>query len=71
MTFSFNINNSLLSALGFRQQHTAVTQSVKRCAPREGVGYSHIQAIWVCAAVKGMVFKQFSEIGYRNQRVLV
>jgi len=23
-------------------------------------GYSHIHAIWVCAAVKGMVFKLFS-----------
>ena len=32
----------------------------------EGVGwggYPHIFAIWVCAAVKGMVFKQFS-LGY-------
>ena len=27
--------------------------------PRGG-GYCHIWAIWVCAAVKGMVFKQFS-----------
>ena len=25
-----------------------------------GGGYSHIHAIWVCAAVKGMVFKLFS-----------
>ena len=25
-----------------------------------GGGYCHIWAIWVCAAVKGMVFKQFS-----------
>ena len=25
-----------------------------------GGGYSHMYAIWVCAAVKGMVFKQFS-----------
>ena len=23
-------------------------------------GYPHMYAIWVCAAVKGMVFKQFS-----------
>ena len=23
-------------------------------------GYCHIWAIWVCAAVKGMVFKQFT-----------
>ena len=27
--------------------------------PRGG-GYCHIWAIWVCAAVKGMVFKQFT-----------
>ena len=26
----------------------------------EGGGYSHILAIWVCAAGKGMVFKPFS-----------
>ena len=25
-----------------------------------GGGYCHIWAIWVCAAVKGMVFKQFT-----------
>ena len=25
-----------------------------------GGGYSHIKAIWVCATVKDMVFKQFS-----------
>ena len=25
-----------------------------------GWGYCHIWAIWVCAAVKGMVFKQFT-----------
>ena len=25
-----------------------------------GGGYSHIHAIWACAAVKGMVFKLFS-----------
>ena len=25
-----------------------------------GGGYSHIHAIWVCATVKGMVFKLFS-----------
>ena len=25
-----------------------------------GGGYCHILAIWVCAAVKGMVFKQFT-----------
>ena len=25
-----------------------------------GGGYFHIWAIWVCAAVKGMVFKQFT-----------
>ena len=25
-----------------------------------GGGYSDMYAIWVCAAVKGMVFKQFS-----------
>ena len=30
-------------------------------APRGGGGgYCHIWAIWVCAAVKGMVFKQFT-----------
>ena len=28
--------------------------------PQTPEGYSHIQAIWVCAAVKDMVFKQFS-----------
>ena len=28
--------------------------------PGGGGGYSHMYAIWVCAAVKGMVFKQFS-----------
>ena len=27
-----------------------------------GRGYSHIYAIWVCAAGKGMVFKPFSLI---------
>ena len=26
-------------------------------------GYCHVWAIWVCAAVKGMVFKQFT-LGY-------
>ena len=31
-----------------------------------GWGYSHIQAIWICAAVKGMVFKQFS-LGYGKE----
>ena len=25
-----------------------------------GVGYCHIWAIWVCAAVKGMAVKQFT-----------
>ena len=25
-----------------------------------GGGYCHIWAIWVCAAVKGMIFKQFT-----------
>ena len=28
--------------------------------PRKGGGYCHIWAIWVCATVKGMVFKQFT-----------
>ena len=28
--------------------------------PPGGGGYCHIWAIWVCAAVKGMVFKQFT-----------
>ena len=28
--------------------------------PEGGGGYCHIWAIWVCAAVKGMVFKQFT-----------
>ena len=31
--------------------------------PRPGGGggwYCHVWAIWVCAAVKGMVFKQFT-----------
>ena len=28
--------------------------------PRGGGGYCHIWGIWVCAAVKGMVFKQFT-----------
>ena len=28
--------------------------------PGGGGGYCHIWAIWVCAAVKGMVFKQFT-----------
>ena len=27
---------------------------------RPGGGHCHIWAIWVCAAVKGMVFKQFT-----------
>ena len=29
-------------------------------SPGGGGGYCHIWAIWVCAAVKGMVFKQFT-----------
>ena len=29
-------------------------------APGRGRGYCHVLAIWVCAAVKGMVFKQFT-----------
>ena len=28
--------------------------------PSGGSGYSHILAIWVCAAGKGMVFKPFT-----------
>ena len=28
--------------------------------PGGGVRYCHIWAIWVCATVKGMVFKQFT-----------
>ena len=32
--------------------------SYRHAAP--GGGYTHIHAIWVCAAVKGMVFKLFS-----------
>ena len=27
-----------------------------------GVGYSHIKAVWVCAAVKGMVFKVWERV---------
>ena len=27
---------------------------------QDGGGYCHLWAIWVCAAVKGMVFKQFT-----------
>ena len=38
--------------------------SVKRVNKRPGVGvgvgYSHIWAIWECATVKDMVFKQFT-----------
>ena len=34
--------------------------------PWEGRGLSHISAMWVCATVKGMVFRQLSsEIGDR------
>lgn len=34
--------------------------------PWEGRGLSHISAIWVCATVKGMVFRQLSsETGER------
>ena len=33
--------------------------TVMRFIPGGG-GYCHIWAIWVCAAVKGMVFKQFT-----------
>ena len=32
----------------------------KKKSPGGGGGYCHIWAIWACAAVKGMVFKQFT-----------
>ena len=31
-----------------------------RIGVEPGGGYCHIWAIWACAAVKGMVFKQFT-----------
>ena len=34
--------------------------------PRGERGYSHIQATWVCAAVRGMVFRKFS-LGYGSE----
>ena len=34
--------------------------SVNKRPGGRGGGYYHIWAIWVCAAVKGMVFKQFT-----------
>ena len=36
------------------------TEWHRSAVPRGGGGYCHIWAIWVCAAVKGMVFKQFT-----------
>ena len=38
----------------------ATTKLGGRLRARGGRGYCHIWAIWVCAAVKGMVFKQFT-----------
>ena len=35
--------------------------AVFKGAPGGGGGYCHIWAIWVCAAVKGMVFKHFTQ----------
>ena len=46
---------------------------IKRCTISEvgvgGGGYCHIWPLWVCTAVKGIVFPVNSGIGYINHRV--
>ena len=41
------------------RMHAIVTRTYESRGGGGG-GYCHIWAIWVCAAVKGMVFKQFT-----------
>ena len=42
------------------QRHTWMLPFLKTTVTITPGGYCHIWAIWVCAAVKGMVFKQFT-----------
>ena len=35
-----------------------MTEGSEQSTKSPKVGYSHIQAIWVCATVKGLVFRQ-------------
>ena len=48
--------NNVARASPFFVHFSAVAARLLRA--RGGGGYCHIWAIWVCAAVKGMVFKQ-------------
>ena len=49
--------NNVARASRFFVHFSAVAARLLRA---RGGGYCHIWAIWVCAAVKGMVFKQFT-----------
>ena len=50
--------NNVARASRFFVHFSAVAARLLRARGRGG--YCHIWAIWVCAAVKGMVFKQFT-----------
>ena len=43
-----------------KKSNLAHLLSLRATFHTRGGGYCHIWAIWVCAAVKGIVFKQFT-----------